>query len=324
MPKKKNDEKIDLVRKILDNPNELSSSKPDKYTDALRHRLRQQKTHSTPFRVHTDTRDNGLKPSVFIHHEEKKEEPIQTKEEPIPFFGPSSQGHHETTNGLYNNHEDIFEIEHVSDQDIPDFIEVKPKEKKPEIKQEKQSLPQFESVEETTTLPKWELVEEKKRSEPIEPVSEQKEEIIDESPKEDISKKEENIPKPVEQQKTAIWESVSVKKEKQKKTPRKQLFKRNLKEKKTEEDSKDPSSFHVAELKKSIQKIGEHKDHAPYSFKGYRLYQKEIDLGNNKKRVIHFFSKDEPEESIPSALPSNYEVKINKKTGVPYIRKKST
>jgi hypothetical protein len=47
-----------------------------------------------------------------------------------------------------------------------------------------------------------------------------------------------------------------------------------------------------------------------------------MDLGDNKKRVIHFFSKDEPEDSIPSSLPENYEVKINKKTGVPYIRKK--
>ena len=323
MPKKKKDDKIDLVRKILDNPNELSSAKPDKYMDALRYRLKQQKNPSTHSRGYTENRNNNLKPLVYIHREEKKEESVYPKEERNLFFEPSSQQHHETANGLYNDHEDIFEIEHVSDHDIPDFIEVKPKENIPEIQQEKQSLPQFESVDETTTLPKWELVEEKQRIKPIESTIEQKEEIIDEPSEDDKSPKEKSIPKPVEQQKTAIWESVAVKKEKQKKAPRKQLFKRNLKEKKTEKDRKDASTFHISDLKKSIQNIKENEKQTPYSFKGYKLFQKEIDLGNDKKRVIHFFSKDEPEESKPSALPPNYEVKINKKTGVPYIRKKS-
>jgi hypothetical protein len=49
-----------------------------------------------------------------------------------------------------------------------------------------------------------------------------------------------------------------------------------------------------------------------------------MDLGNNKKRIIHFFSKDTPEDSTPSPLPKDYEVRVNKKTVVPYIRKKET
>ena len=52
------------------------------------------------------------------------------------------------------------------------------------------------------------------------------------------------------------------------------------------------------------------------------LYEKEIDLGRGKTRTIRFFSKDVPDDSIPTTLPEDYEVKINKKTGVPYLRKK--
>jgi len=54
----------------------------------------------------------------------------------------------------------------------------------------------------------------------------------------------------------------------------------------------------------------------------YTLYRKEIRVGPGKKRPIHFFSRTEPEDGEPVFLPDGYEVKVNKKTGVPYIRKK--
>ena len=52
------------------------------------------------------------------------------------------------------------------------------------------------------------------------------------------------------------------------------------------------------------------------------LYRKEIVLQSNKKRIIHFFSKDKPEDGETVELPEGYEVNTNKKTGVPYISRK--
>jgi hypothetical protein len=54
----------------------------------------------------------------------------------------------------------------------------------------------------------------------------------------------------------------------------------------------------------------------------YTLYVKEIETKTGKKRTVHFFSKGEPEEGEPVKLPKGYEVKVNKRTRVPYIKKK--
>jgi hypothetical protein len=54
----------------------------------------------------------------------------------------------------------------------------------------------------------------------------------------------------------------------------------------------------------------------------YTLYGKEITNKNGKKRTVRFFSKGEPVDAEPITLPKGYEVKENKKTGVPYLRKK--
>jgi Holliday junction resolvasome RuvABC DNA-binding subunit len=54
----------------------------------------------------------------------------------------------------------------------------------------------------------------------------------------------------------------------------------------------------------------------------YNLYEKEIELKDGNKRTVRFFSKEEPENSKLIMLPRGYEVKENKKTGVPYLRKK--
>ena len=41
-----------------------------------------------------------------------------------------------------------------------------------------------------------------------------------------------------------------------------------------------------------------------------------------KKRTIHFFSKNKPDVGEPIQLPKGYEVKVNTKTGLPYLKKK--
>ena len=59
-----------------------------------------------------------------------------------------------------------------------------------------------------------------------------------------------------------------------------------------------------------------------YMHKDYTLYKKEIEIKSGKKRTVRFFSKGEPEEGSPIKLPKGYEVKENKKTGLPYLKKK--
>lgn len=59
-----------------------------------------------------------------------------------------------------------------------------------------------------------------------------------------------------------------------------------------------------------------------YRHRGYTLYRKEIKLGPDKNRTINFFSKEKPDDGKPVQLPDGYEVNVNRKTGVPYIKRK--
>jgi len=54
----------------------------------------------------------------------------------------------------------------------------------------------------------------------------------------------------------------------------------------------------------------------------YGLYEKEIKTKSGNKRKVKFFSKAEPDNAVPIELPKGYEIKKNKKTGLPYLRKK--
>ena len=69
-----------------------------------------------------------------------------------------------------------------------------------------------------------------------------------------------------------------------------------------------------SELKPKKIKGHQHKD--------YTLYEKKITMKDNKKRTVRFFSKAEPDEGKAIDLPEGYEAKENKKTGVPYLKKK--
>jgi len=59
-----------------------------------------------------------------------------------------------------------------------------------------------------------------------------------------------------------------------------------------------------------------------YKHEDYTLYEREVETESGKKRIVRFFSKAKPDEGDPIELPKGYEVKKNKKTGVPYLRKK--
>ena len=66
----------------------------------------------------------------------------------------------------------------------------------------------------------------------------------------------------------------------------------------------------------------EHHAAKPYKYGGYTLYEKEIKTSAGKKRTIHFFSKKKPDIGEAVQLPKGYGVKINKRTKLPYLKKK--
>jgi hypothetical protein len=62
-------------------------------------------------------------------------------------------------------------------------------------------------------------------------------------------------------------------------------------------------------------------DNSAYTHGDFTLYKKEIKTATGKKRTVHFFSKKIPDVGEPVQLPEDYEVKVNKRTGLPYLKK---
>ena len=89
--------------------------------------------------------------------------------------------------------------------------------------------------------------------------------------------------------------------------PKKQIGKK-VKSKKTVGEKKIPQKS-----KKEIKS---------YMHKGYILYEKKIKTPSGNKKIFRFFSKTKPKTAKPIELPKGFKVLINKKTGVPYIKKK--
>jgi hypothetical protein len=58
------------------------------------------------------------------------------------------------------------------------------------------------------------------------------------------------------------------------------------------------------------------------TYKRYTLYTKEIRKQDGKRSTIHFFAKTVPDKGHPAHLPEGYRIALNKKTGVPYLKKK--
>ena len=59
-----------------------------------------------------------------------------------------------------------------------------------------------------------------------------------------------------------------------------------------------------------------------YTHGDYTLYKKELKTATGKKRTVHFFSKEKPDVGEDVELPEGYDVKVNKRTGLPYLKKK--
>lgn len=59
-----------------------------------------------------------------------------------------------------------------------------------------------------------------------------------------------------------------------------------------------------------------------YEHNGYTLHVREVELKGGHKQAIYFFSKRRPLSGVPVELPEGYEVVTNKRTGLPYLKKK--
>jgi hypothetical protein len=70
-----------------------------------------------------------------------------------------------------------------------------------------------------------------------------------------------------------------------------------------------------------VHKIENNSDDFPgFRYGEYMLFEKEIPVASNKKRVVRFFSKQKPSGGIPIDLPDGYEVREDG-NGVPYLKK---
>jgi len=56
----------------------------------------------------------------------------------------------------------------------------------------------------------------------------------------------------------------------------------------------------------------------------FTLYRKLVPTKSGSARVFYFFSKEPTDKGTPCPLPEGYEVHINKRSGVPYLKKKKT
>jgi hypothetical protein len=73
--------------------------------------------------------------------------------------------------------------------------------------------------------------------------------------------------------------------------------------------SKTPSTLEFVEEK------------VPFTFNGYTLYSRKVDLKNGGERTIWFFSKRTPASGSPAGKPAGFHVGVNERTGLPFLKK---
>ncbi|MEA3137807.1 MAG: hypothetical protein QOC71_2088 [Thermoplasmata archaeon] len=58
-----------------------------------------------------------------------------------------------------------------------------------------------------------------------------------------------------------------------------------------------------------------------FEHNGYTLHAREIELKGGHKQVIYFFSQRNPKSGVPVEMPAGYGLAVNKRTGLPYLKK---
>ena len=59
-----------------------------------------------------------------------------------------------------------------------------------------------------------------------------------------------------------------------------------------------------------------------YTHDGWTLYKRDVRLKGGRNQTIYFFSKKKPKSGTPCDKPANMTVGVNKRTGLPYLKKK--
>jgi len=59
-----------------------------------------------------------------------------------------------------------------------------------------------------------------------------------------------------------------------------------------------------------------------YKYGEYTLHTRSVQLRGGKNQTIYFFAKAKPKSGTPCDLPNGYEVGVNKRTGLPYLKRK--
>lgn len=318
MSKSSSDEELlEKIHQILDDSSAESKEKRhDRYLSSLERRL----SHDHGLRYSTrpshQSSDKDLTPRVVIRKRQKKAHQLEPASEKKVVKSKEAQDDIKLipAEDLHLSDNELFEVEKPSirSEEIPEFIEVKPEEQKeteePLFKEEKSPEEEPltitispETKEEDDSLPQWEAVEEEQEKE--EPV------------------------KKIEKKSDDIWEPLDEKKQEPSfDNETKRIEKTSTKEQ-TKKREKKPSSDKKTnkkpiEEKKNEEKKKSQSDSSGFQYNDYALFQKTIKINDKEKRTIHFFAKEPPETGDPAELPEDYEVKINRKTGVPYIRKK--
>ncbi|MBS3748353.1 MAG: hypothetical protein KGY65_01870 [Candidatus Thermoplasmatota archaeon] len=335
MSKSSSDEELlEKIHQILDDSSAESEKKRhDRNLSSLERRL----SHDHGLRYSTrpshQSDDKDLTPRVVIR---KKQKPAHQKKteggkKVVEFKEEKEDNRIIPADDLHLSDNELFEVEKPSirAEEIPEFIEVKP-EQKEEIEEpifKEQSYPEeepltitisSESETEEESLPQWEAVDESEEQEKKalvkKPLTERKKKSFFKPQKEQNDKKEsfaeseKDSFKKIGKKSDEIWEPLDEKKEKS-------SF--DSKTKRVEKISKKQSEEKQVKNEKKTQ-----SDSPGFNYNDYTLFQKTIKINDKEKRTIHFFAKEPPETGVPAELPKDYEVKINRKTGVPYIRKK--
>ena len=59
-----------------------------------------------------------------------------------------------------------------------------------------------------------------------------------------------------------------------------------------------------------------------YEHDGWTLYTRDVKLKGGRNQTIYFFSKRTPKSGTKCDKPDNMTVGVNKRTGLPYLKKK--
>ncbi|HJQ93034.1 MAG TPA: hypothetical protein VJ874_01980 [Candidatus Thermoplasmatota archaeon] len=63
------------------------------------------------------------------------------------------------------------------------------------------------------------------------------------------------------------------------------------------------------------------RDAVPFTYNGYTLYSRKVELKNGGERTIWFFSKRRPASGSMAAKPPGFHVGVNERTGLPFLKK---